>query len=63
MGEGVLKLLNQLFTVVGKAKNESLAVVTEEEAVSEQKITKKGTTVTRESKITAGAIHSIDEHF
>ncbi len=64
MGELVLELLDpdeqyKLFTVVGKAANEPLAPVTEEEGVSEHRI--KGKTVVRGDQVSIGALHGIDQ--
>ena len=64
MGELVLELLDpdeqyKLFTVVGKAANEPLAPVIEEEGVSEHRI--KGKTVVRGDQVSTGALYGIDQ--
>ena len=64
MGELVLELLDpdeqyKLFTVVGKAANEPLVPVTEEEGVSEHRI--KGKTVVRGDQVSTGALYGIDQ--
>ena len=64
IGELALELLDpdeqyKLFTVVGKAAKEPLAPITEEESVSEHRIT--GKTIVRGDQVSAGSLHGIDQ--